>query len=119
MKFFDDLYKKGTATVRLLDPRSSQQEKLSAAFELKDSVTTFSNTIQDVKTGFAQTTVDVLEPVYGSGGVLEPVTVIVDPERTILEEYETPIDQFKDAAKQTADTALLALGAVALILLVK
>ena len=36
---------------------------------------------------FAETTVAVLDPIYGTGGILEPVTVAVDPTRTIAGEY--------------------------------
>ena len=43
------------------------------------------------KEDFANAVYDTLDPVYGDGGVLEPVTVIVDPDRTVKDEYVDPI----------------------------
>ena len=43
------------------------------------------------KEGVAQWTYDTLDPYYGEGGTLEPVTVIVDPDRTVKEEYVEPM----------------------------
>ena len=49
------------------------------------------------KKDFAQRTYDVLDPYYGEGGVLEPVTIIVDKDRTVKEEYVEPIvDYYED-----------------------
>jgi len=56
----------------------------------------------------AQTTFDVLDPIYGTGGVLEPVTVAVDPTRTIAGEYGIGRNEL-----------LLGAGLVALLLLRK
>jgi len=47
-------------------------------------------TTEEVLTPIAQTTFDVLDPAFGSGGMFEPVTVWVDPDRTIKEEYIDP-----------------------------
>jgi len=115
MKFFNNIYKKGVATVQLLDPRSTQQEKLSSAMALRDSVTSFDTKIQNVKTSIAQTSFDVLDPIYGEGAVLEPVTVVIDRDRTIGQEYAPQIQGAKDFSKNLA----LGLGALALIVLVK
>ena len=115
MKFFNNIYKKGVATVQLLDPRSSQQEKLTSAMALRDSVTSFDTKIQNLKTSIAQTSFNVLDPIYGEGAVLEPVTVAVDRDRTLGEEYAPQIDTAKELSKNLA----LGLGALAVILLVK
>jgi len=56
----------------------------------------------------AQVTYDVLDPYYGEGGMLEPVTVWVDPERELYDEYGPQID-----------TALLVIGAIAAVALLK
>lgn len=56
----------------------------------------------------AQVTFDVLDPLYGTGGVLEPVTVAVDPTRTIAGEYGIGRNEL-----------LLGAGLVALLLLRK
>jgi hypothetical protein len=56
----------------------------------------------------AQTTYNVLDPLYGSGGFLEPVTVAVDPTRTIQGEYGIGRNEL-----------LLGAGLVALLLLRK
>jgi len=64
----------------------------------------------------AQIVYDVLDPYYGEGGMLEPVTVIVDPDRTITEEY---IDPLADKYGETAETALIVGGLIALAVLVK
>ena len=56
----------------------------------------------------AQATYDVLDPIYGTGGVLEPVTVAVDPTRTIAGEYGIGRNEL-----------LLGAGLVALLLLRK
>ena len=57
---------------------------------------------------FAQGVVNVLDPIYGTGGVLEPVTVMVDPTRTIEGEYGIGRNEL-----------LLGAGLVALLLLRK
>jgi predicted LPLAT superfamily acyltransferase len=57
---------------------------------------------------FATTTVAVLDPIYGTGGVLEPVTVAVDPTRTLEGEYGIGRNEL-----------LLGAGLVALLLLRK
>ena len=126
MKFFNNLYKIGVATVQLLDPRSSQQEKLSSALALKDSITTFSNTAQAgkqfyddsilrAKTGIATASYTALDPIFGEGAVLEPVTVAVDPDRDLGTEYAPQFQGARDISKNLA----LGLGALALITLVK
>ena len=56
----------------------------------------------------AQATVNVLDPIYGTGGVLEPVTVAVDPTRTIAGEYGIGREEL-----------LIGAGLVALLLLRK
>ena len=56
----------------------------------------------------AQTVYGVLDPIYGTGGVLEPVTVAVDPTRTIKGEYGIGSNEL-----------LLGAGLVALLLLRK
>jgi hypothetical protein len=56
----------------------------------------------------AQTTVAVLDPIYGTGGILEPVTVAVDPGRTIAGEYGIGREEL-----------LLGAGVLALLLLRK
>ena len=42
------------------------------------------------KEDFAQGVYTVLDPIYGDGGVLEPIAVIVNPDETIYEEYIEP-----------------------------
>jgi len=59
-------------------------------------------TTQDI----AQTTYDVLDPYYGEGGFLEPVTVIVDPDRNLKDEYGV-------------DLKLIAVAAIAALALLK
>lgn len=63
---------------------------------------------------FAELVYDTLDPVYGEGGVLEPVTVVVDPERTVKEEYIEPFvedtidygkDLYEDKVEPLIDTA--------------
>jgi len=70
-------------------------------------------TKEDILTPIAETTFDVLDPYYGEGGVLEPVTVVVDPERTVEEEYLEPIQE------KWGDEILLGAGLLALLLLRK
>ena len=126
MKFFNTILNQGRATVTLLDPRSSQQEKLSSAMALRDSLTTFSDTakagkqfyddaIFRAKSGVATASYTALDPIFGEGAVLEPVTVAIDPERTITEEYAPQLQGAKDISQNLA----LGLGALALIALVK
>jgi len=43
------------------------------------------------KEDFAQRTYDVLDPYYGDGGFLEPITILVDKDRTVREEYVEPL----------------------------
>jgi hypothetical protein len=64
--------------------------------------------VYDVQERVAQTTFDVLDPLYGTGGVLEPVTVAIDPTRTIAGEYGIGRNEL-----------LLGAGLVALLLLRK
>ncbi len=77
----------------------------------------------------AETSYDILDPIYGEGGVLEPVTVIVDPDRTVKEEYIAPaidysqdaLDTFREASydsiiKPISDVTL-GLGVLALVYL--
>jgi len=52
----------------------------------------------------------ILDPYYGQGGVLEPVTAMVDPERSAIDEFVTD-DLKKDALLYGA----LAIGALALL----
>lgn len=59
-------------------------------------------------TDVAQTLFDAFDPIYGTGGVLEPVTVVVDPNRTIAGEYGIGRNEL-----------LLGAGLVALLLLRK
>ncbi len=61
-----------------------------------------------ILTDIAQTAYDVLDPIYGTGGVLEPVTIAVDPTRTIAGEYGIGRNEL-----------LLGAGLVALLLLRK
>ncbi len=63
-------------------------------------------TSDDILTPIAQTTYDVLDPYYGEGGILEPVTVVVDPDRNIKDEYGV-------------DLGLVAVAAVAALALLK
>lgn len=42
----------------------------------------------------AEATVWALDPLYGEGGVFEPVTVVVDPDRTVVEEYIEPTVEY-------------------------
>jgi len=65
------------------------------------------------KQTLAQTTYDVLDPAFGEGGMFEPVTVWVDPDRTIKEEY---IDPALDEYGMELGLALIGLVAVASIL---
>lgn len=58
--------------------------------------------------GLAQWTYDTLDPIYGQGGVLEPVAVVIDPDETIYETYIEPkvedlIDTGKDLYKTTVE----------------
>ena len=54
----------------------------------------------------AETSYDLLDPLYGDGGALEPVTVIVDPDRTVKEEYIEPIvEDIEDIYEDTLDIA--------------
>ncbi len=46
--------------------------------------------VKGTKQYIAETSYDLLDPLYGEGGVLEPVTVIVDPDRAIIPEYVAP-----------------------------
>ena len=69
---------------------------------------------------FARDTVFILDPIYGEGGTLEPLTVIVDPERTVKEEYIDPtVEEYLDPLKETAETGLIVAGLIALAVLVK
>jgi len=65
------------------------------------------------KENLAQTTYDILDPAFGEGGALEPVTVWIDPDRTIKEEY---IDPTLDEYGMELGLALVGLVAVASIL---
>jgi len=57
---------------------------------------------------FAKDTVTTLDPIYGEGGVLEPVTVIIDPDRTVKEEYIDPLtEEYGETGK-----LILAAGAI-------
>lgn len=50
------------------------------------------------KKGTAKFIYNTLDPIYGDGAVLEPVTVIVDQDRTVKEEYIAPaVDNLKDS----------------------
>jgi hypothetical protein len=69
----------------------------------------------------------VLDPIYGEGGFLEPVTVIVDPDRTVYEEYIEPkvedvqeyVDDWKDdnldTITDTASNVALGVGLLAVL----
>lgn len=66
------------------------------------------------KEDFAKATYGALDPIYGQGGFLEPVTVIVDPDRTVREEYVAPIvedieevftDTYENILEPAADKA--------------
>lgn len=70
-------------------------------------------TTEEVLTPIAQTTYDLLDPAFGEGGMFEPVTVWVDPDRTIKEEY---IDPTLDEYGMELGLALVGLVAVASIL---
>jgi hypothetical protein len=78
------------------------------------------------KEGLAQWTHDKLDPIYGEGGIFEPVTVIIDPDRTVYEEYIEPKvvdpiveyrDQYFEPVTDTAKDVALGLGVVALFFL--
>lgn len=56
----------------------------------------------------AEVTYDTLDPFYGEGGMLEPVTVAVDPDRDLYDEYGPQID-----------TAIYLIGAIAAIAILK
>ena len=69
--------------------------------------------LQGVQEATAGGIVWALDPIYGEGGILEPVTVIVDPDRTIVEEYVEPtaetiteviVDPVKDIVEETIET---------------
>ena len=73
---------------------------------------------------FARDTVTILDPLYGSGGILEPVTVIVDPDETIKETYIDPglkyiEETYVEPITETAETGLIVAGLIALAVLVK
>jgi len=65
---------------------------------------------------FAESVVDVLDPYYGEGGMLEPVTVIVDEDRTIKDEY---IDPLLEEYGESLETSIIVAGLIALAVLVK
>tara|TARA_Y100000310_G_scaffold333219_1_gene410326 strand:- start:3463 stop:3825 length:363 start_codon:yes stop_codon:yes gene_type:complete len=68
----------------------------------------------------AESIVDVLDPYYGEGGMLEPVTVIVDEDRTIKDEYIDPlIDEYGEQYLAAIETPLLVAGLIALAVIVK
>jgi len=59
------------------------------------------------KEGLVQWTYDTLDPIYGEGGVLEPITVIVDPERTVRDEYVQPIvDDIQEVLEDTYENII-------------
>jgi len=69
---------------------------------------------------FAESTVDVLDPYYGEGGMLEPITVIVDEDRTIKDEYIDPlIDEYGEQYLAAIETPIIVAGLIALAVLVK
>jgi len=70
-------------------------------------------TTDEVLTPIAQTTYDLLDPAFGKGGALEPVTVWIDSDRTIKEEY---IDPTLDEYGTELGLVLIGLVAVASIL---
>ena len=73
----------------------------------------------------------VLNPIYGEGGFLEPVTVIVDPDRTVYEEYIEPrvedvqeyVEDWKDdnldTITDTASNVALGVGLLAALYFMK
>ena len=64
------------------------------------------NPFKWTKEGTAQFVYDTLDPLYGEGGSLEPVTVLVDPDRTVKEEYIEPIvEDIEDIYEDTLDIA--------------
>lgn len=66
----------------------------------------------------AQSYVDVMDPVYGEGGALEPVTVWIDPDRTWKDEYIDPtLDEYGNRA--AAGTALVVIGLLAVASILK
>ena len=99
--------------------------------------------LEGVKEATAGGIVWALDPIYGEGGILEPVTVIVDPDREVVEEYVEPtvetiteviVDPMKDMVEETIETgkdvydegkevasktAMFALAAGALVLLLR
>ena len=57
-----------------------------------------------VTTPLAEVVYDTLDPWYGEGEILEPITVVVDPERDIKEEYIEPIiEEGKDLYEEKID----------------
>lgn len=57
--------------------------------------------------GLAQWTYDTLDPIYGQGGVLEPVAVVLDPDETIYETYIEPkVEDILDTGKDLYDTTV-------------
>ena len=52
----------------------------------------------------------ILDPIYGTGGALEPVTAWVDPSRSVTDEFITP-----DLKKDVLLYGALAIGALALL----
>jgi len=87
------------------------------------------NPLKWSKKGTAKFIYNTLDPWYGEGAVLEPVTVIVAPDRTVKEEYIAPaieyskdsLDTFREASydsiiKPVSDVTL-GLGVLALVYL--
>ena len=59
------------------------------------------------KEGTAQFVYDTLDPVFGEGGVLEPVTVIVDRDRTVYGEYIEPkVENIQEGYSDWSDNNL-------------
>jgi len=79
------------------------------------------------KQSFAEWTYSLLDPVYGEGGVLEPVTVIIDPDQTIYETYIEPKipdlpslpDVYSEGKEVTEKAVYLGAGVLALYLLLR
>jgi len=80
------------------------------------------------KQSFAEWTYSLLDPVYGEGGILEPVAVAIDPDRDVYGVYieprvETLIDYGTGAYKETKEVSekavLYGAGVLALYLLLR